>query len=209
MAYININTDYPIYDGMQITFKAPCDCTQTEGLRVNSKNFVFKDAHGVSLTGIGNLFSKGAYVKVILDAVNGYAYMQNADTNSYLEGKSSPAGSNAPHDGGYNLTITANHIFYVANNDCGLVITCDVSALPDGYVGFVHLYGVGNMQGVVSGDINTTSVNGKSISVLHGNQYTYLVVMKPRGGTKLDWCCFNSLSGGGTAPVYNGEVEVE
>lgn len=124
-------------------------------------------------------------------------------------GNGGNAGSNAPHDGGVSLTITANHIFYVANNDCGLVITCDVSALPDGYVGFVHLYGVSNMQGGVSGDINTTSVDGKSINVLHSNQHTYLVVMKPRGGTKLDWCCFNALSGGDSAPVYNGEVEVE
>lgn len=186
MAYININTDYPIYDGMQITFKAPCDCDKTEGLRVNSKNFVFKDAHGVTLTGIGNLFSEGAYVKVILDAVNGYAYMQNADTNSYLESKTL-----TPQDGGTSLTITADKTFYVATNDCGLGIKCDVSALPDGYVGFVHLYGPSNMQGDVSGDINSTAINGSSLHVLQENDKTYLMVMKPRGGTKLDWRCLN------------------
>lgn len=187
MAYININTDYPIYDGMQITFKAPCDCDETEGVRVNSKNFVFKDAHGVTLTGIGNLFSEGAYVKVILDAVNGYAYMQNADTNSYLESKTL-----TPHDGGTSLTITADKIFYVANNDCGLRIECDVSALPDGYIGFIHLYGMGGMQGGISGNINTVSVNGSATNVLYQNDQTYLMVMKPRGGsTKLDWRCLN------------------
>ena len=187
MAYININTDYPIYDGIQITFKAPCDCDETEGLCVNSRNFVFKDAHGVTLTGIGNLFSKGAYVKVILDAVNGYAYMQNADTNSYLESKTL-----TPHDGGYSLTITADNVFYVANNDCGLTISCDVKALPDGYIGFVHLYGMGGMQGGVSGNIKATAINGSSINVLSNNDLIYLMVMKPRGGgTKLDWRCLN------------------
>lgn len=87
MAYIKINTKYPVYDGMPLTFEAPCDCTAVEGLSVNSTNYVFKDAHGVSLAGLGNLFEAGAYVKVILDATNRFAYIQNADTNSYLENK--------------------------------------------------------------------------------------------------------------------------
>lgn len=87
MGYIKINTKYPVYDGAPITFRAPCDCTETEGVSVNSKNFVFKDAHGVALTGMGNLFVKDAVVKVILDVTNSCAYIQNADTNSYLENK--------------------------------------------------------------------------------------------------------------------------
>ena len=87
MAYIKINTQHQLYDGAPITFRAPCDCTAVEGVSVNSKNFVFKDAHGEALTGIGNLFLKDAVVKVILDVTNGCAYIQNADTNSYLENK--------------------------------------------------------------------------------------------------------------------------
>jgi hypothetical protein len=87
MGYIKINTKYPVYDGAPITFRAPCDCTAADGISVNSKNFVFKDAHGVALTGMGNLFLKDAVVKVILDVTNGCAYIQNADTNSYLENK--------------------------------------------------------------------------------------------------------------------------
>ena len=39
------------------------------------------------MTGLGKLFAAGAYVKVILDVTNGYAYIQNADTNAYLEGR--------------------------------------------------------------------------------------------------------------------------
>ena len=85
MAYITINTKYPIYDGMPITFEAPCNCNAAEGLCVNSVNFVFKDAHGNALTRMSNLFVAGVYVKVILDVENGFAYIQNADTNAYLE----------------------------------------------------------------------------------------------------------------------------
>lgn len=87
MAYIKIKTPYPAYDGMPLTFVAPCDCTAAEGLTVNSKNYVFKDAHGNTLTGIGNVFGAGAYVKVILDVTGGCAYIQNGDNNSYQNGR--------------------------------------------------------------------------------------------------------------------------
>lgn len=99
MANVKVTLDYQINDGMSLTFKAPCDCTEVTGLKVyyptitddastdTSKTFTFKDAHGNSLTGVGNLFTTGAYVKVILDTTNNYAYIQNADTNKYLETK--------------------------------------------------------------------------------------------------------------------------
>ena len=47
--------------------------------------FIFTDAHGNNLTGVGNLFAKGAIVKVLLNIDEGKAYLQNADTNAYLE----------------------------------------------------------------------------------------------------------------------------
>lgn len=97
MANVKVTLDYQINDGMSLTFKAPCDCTEVTGLKIyyptlteetttsTSKTFTFKDAHGNDLANIGNLFTTGAYVKVILDITNGYAYIQNADTNGYLE----------------------------------------------------------------------------------------------------------------------------
>ena len=91
MAKIKIISECPLYDGMPVTFKAPCDCTAVDGLTVAygtmSQSFGFRDAHGNDLAGIGNLFAEGAYVKVILNTENGYAYIQNADTNKYLEDK--------------------------------------------------------------------------------------------------------------------------
>lgn len=97
MAKIRVITQSPIYDGILLTFKAPCDCTEVDGLRVyypiateNEKenvscDFTFVDAHGETLAGLGNLFTENAYIRVILDTENSYAYLQNADTNAYLE----------------------------------------------------------------------------------------------------------------------------
>ena len=97
MAKIRLNVDHEIVDGEVLVFNAPCSCNEVDGIIVyydqltesnvtkTIKSFVFKDAHGNTLTGLGNLFSAGAYVSVILNLANGYAYIQNADTNKYLE----------------------------------------------------------------------------------------------------------------------------
>ena len=97
MANLIATSEIPIFDGMLLTLRAACDCTAIEGLTVyypsvsdnamadTSKAFTFKDAHGNTLTGIGNLFSAGAYIRVILDTTNNFAYIQNADTNGYIE----------------------------------------------------------------------------------------------------------------------------
>lgn len=89
MAQIKIELLAPPVDGMDIKFKAPCNCTAVTGILVSypdgEQAFTFRDSHCNNLAGIGNLFSSGAYVKAILDTNNGYAYLQNADTNGYLE----------------------------------------------------------------------------------------------------------------------------
>ena len=89
MANIKIELSQEIIDGQPVTFVAPCDCTAITGIKVyfpgGSKVFTFKDAHGNTLTGLGNLFAAGAYVKAILDVKKGFAYIQNADTNKYIE----------------------------------------------------------------------------------------------------------------------------
>ena len=95
MANIIITVDGPLMDGHKITFKAPCNCNVVEKLDVRyiednaqaSRLFTMKDSHGNDLTGLGNLFSQGAYVNVVLDTNGGFAYLQNAATNTYLEQK--------------------------------------------------------------------------------------------------------------------------
>ena len=89
MPKIKVELKNPIIDGQPITFVAPCDCSDATGLKVSypggTKEFVFKDSHGNDLTEINELFLTGAYVRVIVDVANGNAFIQNADTNAYLE----------------------------------------------------------------------------------------------------------------------------
>lgn len=103
MANIKIELNGPIFDGQPLSFKAPCNCTAVTGINVVSLDgektvsnvFTFTDAHGNTLTGIGNLFAAGAMVRVILDTSAKKAYIQNADTNAYLEAQlasKAPAG---------------------------------------------------------------------------------------------------------------------
>lgn len=88
MAQIKLDLFGPPADGMEVKFKAPCDCTQVDGLLVTfpdgEQTFTFRDSHGNNLAGIGHLFAAGAYVKVILDTQQGHAYLQNADNNAFL-----------------------------------------------------------------------------------------------------------------------------
>lgn len=95
MANIRVDIDHTITNGSEIIFESPCDCTFVTGLNIYYPNssgekvhssFVFKDAHGNDLSNT-DLFAKGAYVKVILNSTHGIAYIQNADTNKYLENR--------------------------------------------------------------------------------------------------------------------------
>jgi len=95
MANIKVIINGPLMDGHNVTFKAPCDCSSVEYLNVchikdgtqQGTLFTMKDAHGNDLTGLGNLFVEGAYVKAVLDTTNNFAYLQNAATNGYIEEK--------------------------------------------------------------------------------------------------------------------------
>ena len=94
MAKIRIDTNYTISNGRALTFNAPADCSDITGLIVYypdggtivSKDFAFVDSHGVNVgSGTISLFAKNAFVKVVLDVDKSKAYVQNADTNAYLE----------------------------------------------------------------------------------------------------------------------------
>lgn len=90
---VRVNLNYPIYDGAEIVFKAPCDASEVTGLIVYypgdagvvSSEFAFADAHANDLYNIDALFKAGAVVKVIIDTDTNMAFVQNAVTNAYLE----------------------------------------------------------------------------------------------------------------------------
>lgn len=94
MPNIRIDSTIPISNGQALIFKSPADCSQITGLIVyypdddttTSKTFQFADAHGNNVGSV-SLFAEDVLVKVILDTDAGKAYVQNADTNAYLEGQ--------------------------------------------------------------------------------------------------------------------------
>ena len=99
MANILLEIARPIEDGTTLSFRAPCACNAVTGLSVTypavtdtqisqaTKVFTFRDTHGNTLTGLGNLFLDGALVQVMLDVTNSAAFIMNADTSGYLEQK--------------------------------------------------------------------------------------------------------------------------
>jgi hypothetical protein len=88
---IRVDLEIPIRDGTEVVFRSPVDCSQVTGLKVyyngGSKEFAFADAHGNNVGDIDHLFAENVVVKVILDVTTGMAFVQNADTNAYLEGR--------------------------------------------------------------------------------------------------------------------------
>lgn len=96
MANIRIDLNHAPHDGEAITFKAPCDAKDISGLIIyhpdengatTSREFTFNDANGGDIGALDNIFAAGAIVKVILDTDVNNAYVQNPDTNTYLEGR--------------------------------------------------------------------------------------------------------------------------
>ena len=94
MAYIRVDQAIPVFDGQPVTFKSPANCSGIDGLKVYYPaadgtavaTFALADAHGNNVGSI-NLFAANVLVKVILDTESGMAFVQNADTNAYLEGR--------------------------------------------------------------------------------------------------------------------------
>lgn len=91
MSNIRVDLNTPIQDGTEVVFRSPVDCSQVTGLVVyydgGSQEFAFADAHGNNVGDIDHLFAENVAVKVILDVTTSMAFVQNADTNAYLEGR--------------------------------------------------------------------------------------------------------------------------
>jgi hypothetical protein len=125
--YIQVILEHFIEDGSEIKFRAPVDCTNVTRLQVQHidkeskqtayKMFAFADANGNDVGEVNNLFAANAIVKVVLDlnnglgidGVDGAAFVQNADTNAYLEDrlKDTVKASHDPNNEGKVLTINA------------------------------------------------------------------------------------------------------
>ena len=93
---IRVDLNTSIKDGIEVVFRSPVDCSQITGLIVyyrgadgntTSQEFMLADAHGNNVGDIDHLFAEDVVVKVILDVTTGMAFVQNADTNAYLESR--------------------------------------------------------------------------------------------------------------------------
>lgn len=91
---IRVDLNTTIKDGTEVVFRSPVDCSAVTGLKVYymgsdgntaSQEFVLADAHGNNVGDIDHLFAENVVVKVILDVTTGMAFVQNADTNAYIE----------------------------------------------------------------------------------------------------------------------------
>lgn len=88
MANIRLTLPGEPFTGQIVTFTAPCDCDRvTDGLFIGGQVYTIVDANGQCATGKGGRWTSGASVSVILNVEKKLAYIQNADTNEYLEGR--------------------------------------------------------------------------------------------------------------------------
>ena len=188
MAKIRVDITGIIEDGRLVTFKAPCDCTAIDGLvvyytlpsdRYNNSSrtpeeFKLCDAHGNNLAGLGNLFTAGAYVHVILDTANRKAYIQNAATNSYIENKFAELGGGGA-GGGISMDLLWENAAPTASFAAQ---TITVPNMND-YAFLLYMYKFKNANGQIN---STASLNYDNCSCLlmaiGKNQYGRRIVKR-------------------------------
>lgn len=86
MNKIKLNLASSPVNGQQISFIAPCSSADTECLVIKDIEYSVVDADGVSVAGVENVWNSGAVVSTILNVDSHSAFIQNANTNTYLEG---------------------------------------------------------------------------------------------------------------------------
>jgi hypothetical protein len=93
-------------NGKQISFKAPCPCTETEGLQIDGVQYTVVDSFGACVTGIGGRWDTGAIVSVILDVDHHRAFLQNESSpfGAFNEYTGSLDADKIP-DGCYSLSV--------------------------------------------------------------------------------------------------------
>lgn len=159
MADIKLTLDHYPLDGEIVAFKAPCNCTDVDGIVFEyyeefvdamgtTETYTFKDSHNNTLTGIGNLFSTDAYVVGIINHDNMVVHLLNADTNAYLENKIGSGG------GGGTSTLTAYTGISVASGYESFSITAQ-------YLGHHVTDTFGRVFGTII--LNSTSSNTRCV----------------------------------------------
>ena len=147
---VRINYDRAIYDGTELVFRSPVDCSQVTGLIVYyplddteaSKEFAFADAHGNNVGDIDHLFAENVVVKVILDVTSGMAFVQNADTNAYIENTFIKSVNGVKPDSNGNVNVSGSGEGPTSPGESGATFTPSVSA--DGVISWTNDKGLSN-----------------------------------------------------------------
>lgn len=195
MANIKVSKQYTIYDGSEVVFLSPCDCSEIQGLTVEYpnengesviQNFVFKDAHGHELSNVDNLFTEDVYVKVILNVTDGIAYIQNADTNEYLEERFGKINSN--------INDVKSEIGYTSKNllDCSGLEETEINGVT-----FTPVYDKNGLLEYIEVNGTATSLTYRRLASI---PYTngYILSGCPKGG---DVNTFRLAMGNGPSSV--------
>ncbi len=68
--------------GKQVTFVAPCDCSNVEAIQIDGADYIVVDAMGNQVTGSpdGGVWGTGAEVSVLLNVEQQKAYLLNGNT---------------------------------------------------------------------------------------------------------------------------------
>ena len=79
--------EFPV-TGKQVSFKAPCDCSNVECIQIDGVDYTVVDALGRQVTGSpkGGTWASGAQVSVILDCENKKAFLQNGNVTPDIIG---------------------------------------------------------------------------------------------------------------------------
>lgn len=101
MSKIKVSHIDSLVNGKQISFIAPCSSSNTDCLVIEDVEYAIVDAENVSVAGLSNVWNSGAIVSVILNVDTHTAFIQNPNTNPYLEAhlksKNNPHGVTAEH----------------------------------------------------------------------------------------------------------------
>lgn len=186
MANIRLDLNHIPLDGEAVTFKAPCDASQITGLIIYwvddsnitvSQVFTLADANGGDIGTLDNIFSAGAIVKVILDTDEHKAFMQNSDTNTYLEGKLSDVAKRVHKHTVEEITNFPSVMTPAVHNHPKSQIT-DLPVIPASVSEVAHQYAVSNSKESIS-DVTTWNnvtnpLTQRQRACVYGNGY-YIV----------------------------------
>lgn len=99
---LTLPDDIIICNGRQVTFKAPCDCSNVQSVIIKGVTYALVDSNKRPVSG-GNAFCEDALVTVLLDTENNYAYLLNGgDASNFSD--ITPEGIGAVNKSGDTMT---------------------------------------------------------------------------------------------------------